>query len=651
MDLHSSVPRITQQSGGYIDENLTEIISFVPPQLNGTQLFSNYQQNDLVLISQALCAPNSSILSETEKLYDQANQLNQYKASENSMGLHSSVPRITQQSGGYTDENLTEIMSFVPPQLDDTELFSSYQQNDFALINQALCAPNSSILSETEKLYDQANQLNQYKASENSMDLHSSVPQITQQSDGYTDENLTEIMSFVTPQLDDTELFSSYQKNDFAIINQALCAPNSSILSETEKLYDQANQLNQYKASENSMDLHSSVPQITQQSDRYTDENLTEIMSFVTPQLDDTELFSSYQQNDFDIINQALCAPNSSILSETEKLYDQANQLNQYEASENSMDLHSSVPQITQQSDRYTDENLTETMSFVPPQLDDTELFSSYQQNDFALINQALCAPNSFILSETEKLYDQANQLNQYKASENSMDLYSSVPQITQQSDRYADENLTEIMSFVTPQLNDTELFSSYQQNDFILINQALCAPNSSILSETEKLYDQANQLNQYEASENSMDCHSSVPRITQQSGGYTDEKLTEIMSFVPPQLDDTELFSSYQQNDSILINQALCAPNSSVLSETEKLYDQANQLNQDKASENDKTSNNPPTEDEEDSETVLPVGSSNIQSLTNGAGYLPENETINNPGSSKTEKKTYIPAISIWIP
>ena len=48
---------------------------------------------------------------------------------------------------------------------------------------------------------------------------------------------------------------------------------------------------------------------------------------------------------------------------------------------------------------------------------------------------------------------------------------------------------------------------------------------------------------------------------------------------------------------------------------------------------------NNPPTEDEEDSETVLPVGSSNIQSLTNGAGYLPENETINNPGSSKTEK------------
>ena len=266
MDLHSSVPRITQQSGGYTDENLTEIISFVPPQLNGTQLFSNYQQNDLVLINQALCAPNSSILSETEKLYDQANQLNQYKASENSMGLHSSVPRITQQSGGYTDENLTEIMSFVPPQLDDTELFSSYQQNDFALINQALCAPNSSILSETEKLYDQANQLNQYKASENSMDLHSSVPQITQQSDGYTDENLTEIMSFVTPQLDDTELFSSYQQNDFALINQALCAPNSSILSETEKLYDQANQLNQYKASENSMDLHSSVPRITQQS-------------------------------------------------------------------------------------------------------------------------------------------------------------------------------------------------------------------------------------------------------------------------------------------------------------------------------------------------------------------------------------------------
>ena len=119
------------------------------------------------------------------------------------------------------------------------------------LINQALCAPNSSILSETEKLYDQANQLNQYKASENSMDLHSSVPQITQQSDRYTDENLTEIMSFVTPQLDDTELFSSYQQNDFTLINQALCAPNSSILSETEKLYDQANQLNQDKASEN----------------------------------------------------------------------------------------------------------------------------------------------------------------------------------------------------------------------------------------------------------------------------------------------------------------------------------------------------------------------------------------------------------------
>ena len=171
MDLHSSVPRITQQSGGYTDENLTEIISFVPPQLNGTQLFSNYQQNDLVLINQALCAPNSSILSETEKLYDQANQLNQYKASENSMGLHSSVPQITQQSGGYTDENLTEIISFVPPQLNGTELFSSYQQNDLVLINQALCAPNSSILSETEKLYDQANQLNQYKASENSMDL------------------------------------------------------------------------------------------------------------------------------------------------------------------------------------------------------------------------------------------------------------------------------------------------------------------------------------------------------------------------------------------------------------------------------------------------------------------------------------------------
>ena len=399
------------------------------------------------------------------------------------------------------------------------------------------------------------------------------------------------------------------------------------------------NQLNQYKASENSMDLHSSVPRITQQSGGYTDENLTEIMSFVPPQLDGTQLFSSYQQNDLVLINQALCAPNSSILSETEKLYDQANQLNQYKASENSMGLHSSVPRITQQSGGYTDENLTEIMSFVPPQLDDTELFSSYQQNDFALINQALCAPNSSILSETEKLYDQANQLNQYKASENSMDLHSSVPQITQQSDRYTDENLTEIMSFVTPQLDDTELFSSYQQNDFALINQALCAPNSSILSETEKLYDQANQLNQYKASENSMDLHSSVPQITQQSDRYTDENLTEIMSFVPPQLDDTELFSSYQKNDFALINQALCAPNSSILSETEKLYDQANQLNQYKASENDKTSNNPPTEDEEDSETVLPVGSSNIQSLTNGAGYLPENETINNPGSSKTEK------------
>ena len=219
------------------------------------------------------------------------------------------------------------------------------------------------------------------------------------------------------------------------------------------------------------------------------------------------------------------------------------------------------------------------------------------------------------------------------------MDLHSSVLRITQQSGGYTDENLTEIISFVPPQLNGTELFSNYQQNDLFLISQALCAPNSSILSETEKLYDQANQLNQDKASENSMGLHSSVPQITQQSDGYTDENLTEIMSFVTPQLDDTELFSNYQQNDFILINQALCAPNSSILSETEKLYDQANQLNQDKAFENDKTSRNPPTKDKKYSETALSVGSSNIQSLTNGAGYLPENETINNPGSSKTEE------------
>ena len=140
------------------------------------------------------------------------------------------------------------------------------------------------------------------------------------------------------------------------------------------------------------------------------------------------------------------------------------------------------------------------------------------------------------------------------------------------------------------------------------------------------------------------MDLHSSVPRITQQSGGYTDENLTQIISFVPPQLNGTQLFSNYQQNDLVLISQALCAPNNSILSETEKLYDQANQLNQDKASENDKTSQNPPTKDKKYSETALSVGSSNIQSLTNGAGYLPENETINNPGSSKTEKPAIKP-------
>ena len=128
-------------------------------------------------------------------------------------------------------------------------------------------------------------------------------------------------------------------------------------------------------------------------------------------------------------------------------------------------------------------------------------------------------------------------------------------------------------------------------------------------------------------------------PTTTTESVGYIDENLKTIMSFVTRQLNGTKSFSNDQQKDLVLMRQALCAPNNSILPKTEKLYDHANTLNQDKASENDKTSQNPPTKDKEDSETAPSADSSNIQSLTNVAGYLPENETTNNPGSSKIEE------------